>query len=157
MRKLSSKCCKIDISNSKWCSRRTSSVIKNLFDGRSIYREPIYPTAHPGERSQAKVSSLLLLVIGYSLMPHEDFRGELFSQMDEQRTPRADVIGRFRCDARLMREAVEIDSVGGRLVETSKDSRALPSPRDTLWPPQTLPFILHENKSEKEDRLPWEM
>lgn len=82
---------------------------------------------------QAKVSSLLLLVVGYSLVPPEDFRGELFSQMDEQRTPRANVIGRFRCDARLMREAVEIDfRVGGRLVETSKDSRVLSSPRDTL-------------------------
>lgn len=48
--------------------------------------------------------------------------------MDEQRTPRADVIGRFRCDARLIREAVEIDfRVGERLVEkTSKDSRLFP-------------------------------
>lgn len=86
-----------------------------------IYREPIYPTAHTDERSQTRLLvPLTSLVVDYSLVPHEDFRGKLFSEMDEQR----DMIGRFRCDARLIREAVEIDfRVGGRLVETSKDSR----------------------------------
>lgn len=51
------------------------------------------------------------------------FEANFFSQMNEQRTPRANVIGRFRCDARLIRESVEIDfRVEGRLVEkTSKN------------------------------------
>lgn len=133
---VSSKCCKIDILNSKWRLRR-------FFRGKKLVQWSVHlsGTNIPNRSSRRAIA-------GEAIVPLTS-RRRLFSRASwgfsrqtffpNGRT--ADMIGRFRCDARLIREAVEIDfRVGGRLVETSKDSR-LPSPLDILWPPQTLPFI----------------
>lgn len=140
-------------------SRRFSRGKK--FVRRSIHREPIYPTAHPDERSRwrrhrpsyfsssSTILSCLTRIFEVNFFPKWTNDGHSARSW-------LGASGVMRDWYEKLSRLISVSEDG--FVESSKDStRLFPFPRDALWPTQALPFILHENKSEKEDRLPWEM
>lgn len=127
-------------------------------DGRKFVRRSVHlieiniSIARPNERFKRRHCSSRHRIVSHV---SRGFSGELPPKWTNS-GGHPDVIGCFRCDGRLIREAVEIDfRVGKRLaVEIPKGPRGHPA---TFYDRHKFPFILDENKFEKENRFPWEM
>lgn len=151
-------------------SRRFRPAGKSVVDERLRPTGINIPATHPDERGP--VGDIDVVVpppfrpqVDHSLAPHEDFQTDFLPNgRNDEATPRGRD-WRFRCDARLIREAVEIDfrvgggrgMVGGPLRTRASVLPPISPAPVKLYDHRKLPFILDENKSEKEDRLPWEM